>query len=137
VCEVCGTAVCEDCNSTDEMHFACEAHSSIPVIEGWAQIYTTSDDVEADLIKENLQSEGVDAAVLSQKDRSFGVDLGDLSPVRVLVQAYAYLDASKTLAQHMDSRGEVLFACPTCGEAFDAGDSVCSSCGTPLPTPAS
>jgi hypothetical protein len=65
---------------TTSVHHACPDHRAVPVIEGWAQIYTTSDTVEADLIKENLQSEGVDAAVLSQKDRSFNVDLGDLSP---------------------------------------------------------
>ena len=135
VCVICGDPVCEECDSTDEMHHACPDHGSIPVIEGWAQIYTTSDDVEADLIKENLQSEGVDAAVLSQKDRSFGVELGDLSPVRVLVPAYDYLEATRVLAQHMDDAGEVVFACPSCGEAFDPGDTVCASCGTPLPTP--
>jgi hypothetical protein len=108
----------------------------VPVIEGWAQIYTTSDTVEADLIKENLQSEGLDAAVLSQKDRSFGFDLGDLSPVRILVPAYEYLDAMQVLATHMDFRGEVVFACPACGEAFEPGDAACRSCGAALPTSA-
>ena len=137
VCVVCGDEVCEECNSTgDEMHHACPDHGAIPVIEGWAQIYTTSDDMEANLIKENLQAEEIDAAVLSQKDRSFGVDLGELSPVRVLVPAYAYAEARRVLAQHMDSSGEVSFACPSCGEPFEAGETTCSSCGTPLPTPA-
>lgn len=136
VCVICGDALCEECDSADEMHHACPDHSEIPVIEGWAQIYTTSDDMEADLIKENLQAEGVDAAVLSQKDRSFGVELGDLSPVRVLVPAYSYIEGTKLLAQHMDAAGEVVFACPTCGEAFDPGDALCANCGTPLPTPA-
>ena len=57
--------------------------------------------------------------VLSQKDRSFGVELGDLSPVRVLVPAYDYLEATRVLGQHMDDAGEVVFACPSCGEAFN------------------
>ncbi|HEX6133920.1 MAG TPA: zinc ribbon domain-containing protein [Longimicrobiales bacterium] len=134
VCVVCGDGVCSECDAEDELHHACPDHSEIPVIEGWAQIYTTSDDVEADLIRDNLQSEGVDAAVLSQKDRSFNVDLGELSPVRVLVPAYAYLDAMKVLGEHMDYRGEVVFACPSCGEPFEPGETVCGSCGTPLPT---
>lgn len=137
VCVVCGDALCDECDATDEVHHACVDHRAIPVIEGWAQIYTTSGVVEAELIRENLQADGIDAAVLSQKDRSFGVDLGELSPVRLLVPAYAYVEAMKFLGQHMDVAGEVVFACPSCGEAFDAGDRVCRSCGTPLPTPAS
>jgi uncharacterized C2H2 Zn-finger protein len=133
VCVVCGDPVCDECNQEDTVHFACPAHGSIPIIEGWAQVYTTSDAVEADLIKENLQSEGLGAAVLSQKDRSFNVDLGDLSSVRILVPAFEYLNAMEVLSAHMDTRGEVLFACPACGEVFESGDLACRACGAELP----
>jgi predicted RNA-binding Zn-ribbon protein involved in translation (DUF1610 family) len=133
VCVICGAAVCEECDSGQSPHFACPDHGDVPVVEGWAQVYTTSDTLEADLIKENLQSEGLDAAVLSQKDQSFAFDLGDMSPVRILVPAYAYLDAARVLASHMDASGEIAFACPGCGEAFDTGDTTCRSCGNPLP----
>jgi uncharacterized C2H2 Zn-finger protein len=136
VCVVCGDPVCDDCDPTDEVHYTCPNHRTVPVIEGWAQIYTTSDTVEADLIKENLVSEGLDAAVLSQKDHSFTVDLGDLSSVRILVPAYEYLDAMQVIATHMDVSGELVFACPTCGEAFEAGDTICGMCGAALPTSA-
>jgi hypothetical protein len=95
---MCGLAVCDECDNDAEMHHACPDHADVPVIQGWAQIYTTSDTVEADLIRENLQSEGVDAEVLSQKDRSFNVDLGDLSPVRILVPAYDYSTPSASSA---------------------------------------
>ena len=134
VCVVCGDPVCEECDPTDEVHYTCPNHRTVPVIEGWAQIYTTNDTVEADLIKENLESEGLDAAVLSQKDRSFTVDLGDLSPVRILVPAYEYLDAMQVIATHMDRQGEVVFACATCGDAFEPGETVCGTCGAALPT---
>ncbi len=109
-CVVCGTALCEECNRGADPHYQCETHRAIPVVEGWAQIYTTSDDLEAQLIRENLQAEGVDARVLSQKDHfSLPVDLGDLSPVRVLVPAYAYQEAERLLAEHRDARGDVAF----------------------------
>lgn len=134
ICVICGSAVCDDCNAADQVHHACPDHGTVPVIEGWAQVYTTSDTVEADLIKENLQSEGIDAAVLSQKDRIFAFDLGDFSPVRVLVPAYEYLDATQVLTGHMDTAGEVVFACPTCGEAFERDEATCRSCGSMLPT---
>jgi hypothetical protein len=134
ICVVCGDPACDECNSGDRLHFACPDHRAVPVIEGWAQIYTTSDSFEADLIKENLRSEGLDAMIFDQKDRSFSIDLGDLSPVRVLVPAYEYMDAMTLLAGHMDAQGEVSFACPACGEAYDAGAAACGVCGARLPT---
>jgi hypothetical protein len=109
-CVVCGSAVCAGCNKGGDKHYLCETHHTIPVVEGWAQIYTTSDDLEAQLIRENLEAEGVDARVLSQKDHfSLPVDLGDLSPVRVLVPAYAYEDAQRLLESHRDAHGDVAF----------------------------
>jgi RNA polymerase subunit RPABC4/transcription elongation factor Spt4 len=109
-CVVCARTLCDECNRGGDVHYLCEAHAEIPVMQGWAQVYTTSDDLQAQLIRENLEAEGVDARVLSQKDH-FGitVDLGDFSPVRVLVPAYAYSDAANLIAEHMDETGEVRF----------------------------
>jgi hypothetical protein len=135
-CVVCSDAVCDDCDEGESVHFACPVHRAIPVIQGWAQIYTTSDTIEANLIRENLESEGIDAAVFDQKDRSFNVEVGDLSPVRLLVPAYEYREAMQVLEAHMDYRGEVSFACPACGEAYEEGDTACRTCGAPLPTSA-
>jgi hypothetical protein len=109
-CVVCGSALCDECNQGGEAHYLCATHSSIPVEQGWAQVYSTSDDLQADLIKENLEAEGVDARVLSQKDHfSIPVDFGDFSPVRVLVPAFEYDAAVKVIEQHMDASGEVRF----------------------------
>jgi hypothetical protein len=131
-CIVCGRAVCEECDRSDDTHYICPEHADVPIIEGWAQVYTTSDDVEADLIKENLQADGVDAEVLSQKDHMLTVDFGDLSPVRVLVPAYEYARAREIIEKHKDASGEVQFACPNCGEAYDPGEETCASCGASL-----
>lgn len=131
-CVVCGSPVCEECDDDDSVHYSCPIHHEIQVIQGWAQVYSTSDDVEASLIRDNLKSEGIDAAVLSQKDRSFAVDLGELSPVRILVPAYQYHDAHGLITAHMDASGEVAFACPSCGEAYEPGDNRCRNCGAAL-----
>ena len=90
-------------------------------------------EARAQAIVDEVRQHG-DAAVLSQKDRSFTVDLGHFSPVRILVPAYEYLDALQVIATHMDRRGEVVFACPTCGEAFEPGDTICATCGGQLPS---
>jgi hypothetical protein len=109
-CVVCGDALCKGCNQGGAKHFLCETHRDVPVVQGWAQVYSTSDDLQAQLIRDNLEAEGVDARVLSQKDHfSLPVELGDLSPVRVLVPAYAYRDASNLISEHMDESGEVSF----------------------------
>ncbi|MGH7506216.1 MAG: double zinc ribbon domain-containing protein [Longimicrobiales bacterium] len=132
-CVVCGSPVCDECDRKNVVHYACPAHHDVPIIAGWAQVYSVADDVEADLIRENLQSEGIDAEVLSQKDHALTVDFGDLSQIRLLVPAYEYDRARQVIARHMDLRGEVVFACPACGEAYEPGDDVCRACGAPLP----
>ncbi len=131
-CILCGTAVCDACNRGSS-RFACELHVGIPIFEGWAQVYSTNDEFEAKLIRENLVSEGIDAEVLSQRDQTFPVDMGELAPVRVLVPAFDYLAAFEVMAGHMDPVGVVSFACESCGEAYDSGQTVCSTCQAELP----
>ncbi len=131
-CVICGRAVCRECRSGERQACLCEEHASVPVIEGWAQVYSTGDEIEAQLIEENLRAEGIDSRVFSQKDRSFAVALGDLSPVRVLVPAYAYTDALQVIRGHLSQEGEVVFACPQCGEAVEEDAETCESCGAAL-----
>ena len=101
-------------------------------MEGWAQVYHASSDVEAQLLRDNLRAEGIDAQIFSQRDRAFSVDLGELSIVRLLVPAWDHERGLGIIREHMDSAGEVVFACPACGEAFDPGAVECGRCGTVL-----
>src|SRR5262245_61366604 len=79
VCVICGRALCEECNQPQGRHFACDQHTEVPLISGWAQVYSAADDVEAELIRDNLTADGIEARVLSQQDHySFAVELGDL-----------------------------------------------------------
>jgi hypothetical protein len=133
-CVFCGIAVCGDCNEADGSYYACADHCSVPFYEGWAQVYTNNDGVEAGLIRDNLRAEGIDAEVLSQQDQTFRVEVGDLAPVRVLVPAFDYLDAVEIVAGHMTPDGEVAFACEECGEPFERGQDRCASCQAVLPT---
>jgi len=137
VCAICATAVCEECNHPQSAHYLCERHANIPMRQGWAQVYSTNDDMEAELIRDNLQADGIDAQVLSQKDHfALPVDLGDLAQVRVLVPAYDWEVAEQLITGHLDHDGEINFACPNCGEPYGEGETVCASCGEALPTAA-
>ena len=51
----------------------------------WCVACTCGDNIEADMLKVNLESAGIDALVLSQSDRSFPA-AGDLTIVKVLVK---------------------------------------------------
>lgn len=131
-CVLCGRAVCGDCGGTRGRVVRCAEHRAVTVIEGWAQVYSTTGEWEAQLVRENLAAEGVEAQIFSQRDSTFTVDLGELSIVRVLVPVWEYQQARALIREHMDAGGEVSFACPACGEAQEPGAESCAACGTRL-----
>ncbi|HYW09313.1 MAG TPA: hypothetical protein VE913_20300 [Longimicrobium sp.] len=130
-CVICARALCRDL--PDENRPAlCDDHRTVSVIEGWSQVYSTGMEIEAGLIVENLRAEGIDAQLYNQSDRSFPVDLGDLSLARVLVPVWEHQAADELIRSYMDTGGEVVFACPSCGEVYEPGAAECSSCGASL-----
>lgn len=131
-CVLCGRAVCHE-EPAGNRAALCEIHASVPVVEQWAQVYSTNDGIEAGLIVQNLQAEGIDAQVYDQKDDNvFPVDLGELSIVRVLTPVWQFGEASDLVNAYMDSAGEVTFACPACGEVYEPGQEQCGNCGASL-----
>ena len=131
-CVVCGRPLCPECRADGGRAFLCERHRSVNVIEGWAQAYSTTSEVEAQLICDNLRAEGIEARIFSQRDRAFSLDLGELSIVRLLVPVWEYEPALEVIRSHMDTSGEVAFACPSCGEPYAPGASECAACGAAL-----
>ncbi|MBL7959224.1 hypothetical protein JNL27_03190 [bacterium] len=55
------------------------------VIEGWAVVKTVNYEHQANLISDQLQSLGVENTILSQKDHTNVVWVGDLSEIKILV----------------------------------------------------
>ena len=129
-CVLCGRAVCGEAAGLPAL---CDAHAHVPIIEDWAQVYTTNDELEAELIVRNLQAEEIDAQVYSQKDEyAFPVDLGELSIVRVMVPVWEFADALDVVEAYGRGSGNLSFACPNCGEVYEAGATQCASCGASL-----
>ena len=54
--------------------------------QDWIAIFNTSTDFEADLVRDRLDAAGIAAVVLTQRDHSFNLNVGDMSPVRVMVK---------------------------------------------------
>ena len=130
-CVICGRAVCGD-EPESGVAALCEDHRTISVIEGYAQVYSNNDELSAQLVVENLRAEGIEAQLYSQSDRSFPMDLGELSIARVLVPVWEFQQAMEIIRSYMDTEGEVVFACPACGEVYEPGQETCSSCGAQL-----
>jgi hypothetical protein len=77
-----GIVICPDCKVAlvDELKNFKELSE-----EDWVLVYTTFSLIDADMLKENLESAGISASVLSQKDSSFPAP-GDLSTVKLFVK---------------------------------------------------
>lgn len=131
-CVICGRPLCEHDRDAETNPYLCGDHLNVRIIEGWAQVYSTTGEFEALLLRDNLQAEGIEAQVFSQKSHIYPVELGELSIVRLMVPVWQYAPALEVIREHMDTDGEVVFACPSCGEAYDPGDAECAECGAPL-----
>lgn len=79
-----GVTICPDCgvNLVDDKYFVKPEDWTE---DDWVVVYTSDQVYEIEMIKDNLESAGIEAAILSQKDRNFPT-LGDLSVVKLLVR---------------------------------------------------
>jgi hypothetical protein len=131
-CVVCSRALCVSCATDDHRVYRCADHRDVRVIEGWAQVYSTARDFDAWLVRESLRAEGIDAQIYSQRDRTFSVELGELSIVRLLVPVWEYETARELIRSQQTDGAEQGTGCATCGEPNEPGAGECRSCGAPL-----
>jgi len=54
-------------------------------VDGWVEVFTTGTDYEAELVRDRLADQGLNAVVLAHRDHAFNLTVGDLSTTRVLV----------------------------------------------------
>lgn len=99
-----GITICPDCNT----HLINE--EDLPKFEelsekDWVLIYTSGNEVEIDMLKGELESAGLEASVLSQKDRSFPAP-GDLSVVKLLVRKKDVEEALNYIQEIKQNKGE-------------------------------
>lgn len=72
--------------------------------ENWEIVYTSSDEIEVNMIKDNLESAGIKSVILSQKDRNYPAP-GDFSVIKLLVRKENIQDAVNFI-QKVKSEGE-------------------------------
>ena len=79
-----GVTICPDCGVPlveDKFFIKPEEWSE----DNWEVVYTSSQEYEVDMLRDNLTGAGIVSAVLPQKDRNFPAP-GDFSVVKLLVK---------------------------------------------------
>ncbi len=78
-----GITVCPVCNVEliDEKEFRERKTQT----QEWVTVYTTNDDIEAAMLKSNLEFAGIEVVIIDKKDSSFPV-WGDLSVIKLDVR---------------------------------------------------
>jgi len=65
----------------------------------WTIVFSAGTDYEADLVRDRLDDSGIPAIVMTKRDHSFNVNVGDLADVSVLVPHEHVGDATEVLGQ--------------------------------------
>ena len=78
-----GITVCADCGETLIPRKDFEGHLVNP--SDWITVFTTGENYEAEMLKSNLESGGIETLIVKQKDSSFPV-VGDLSVIKIVVK---------------------------------------------------
>ena len=86
-----GIAICPDCNMPLVDSIELNNYTELSE-EDWVLVYTAFNEIDADMLKENLESAGIAASILSQKDSSFPAP-GDLSTIKIFVKKADVSDA--------------------------------------------
>ena len=79
-----GITICPDCNSPLVDAIELENYTELSERD-WVLIYSAFSEIDANMLKENLESAEIAVSILSQKDSSFPVP-GDLSPIKLFVK---------------------------------------------------
>jgi len=103
-----GILICPDCNVAlvDELKNFQELSE-----DEWVLVYTSFSVIDVEMLKENLESAGISASILSQKDSSFPVP-GDLSKVKLFVkkadvsEALEFIQTVKSKSVDTEEDGE-------------------------------
>ena len=103
-----GILICPDCNVAlvDELKNFNELSEDECVL-----VYTSFSVIDVEMLKENLESAGMSASILSQKDSSFPVP-GDLSKVKLFVkktdvsEALEFIQTVKSKPTNTEEDGE-------------------------------
>ena len=74
--------------------------------EEWAEVFLTYDPLEAEMIKDILESGGITVVLRSSKVSPYPVNIGKMGEIRVLVRKEDRETAAEVIASHPSSSSE-------------------------------
>ena len=97
-----GITICPDCGTAlvDEKHF--EKPNELSE-KDWEVVFTSDKEYEIDMMRDNLESAGMEVTILSQLDRNFPAP-GDFSVIKLLVKKGDVKDALKFIEQVVNQK---------------------------------
>ncbi len=98
-----GITVCPICNI--ELVPIDEFRKNLTDVSDWITVYTTSDFIEAKMLKDNLESAGIETVVIDKRDSNFPA-MGDLSVIKVDVKKNDVDDAIEIINDILDNKGK-------------------------------
>jgi len=97
ICVVCGKPVCGDCAVKRQGRILCENDEHISIAQGWAVVCTMSTEYEAQMVRANLETAGIQCLVFSQRDHVYFLTVGDMATVNVMVPKERFFEAQEFL----------------------------------------
>ena len=102
-----GITICPDCNNVLVEAIEMERFDELSE-DDWVLVYTSFSDFDVDMLMGNLESAGISASKLSQKDHNFPAP-GDLSVVKLMVRKHdvqAALEFIQEVKKQENNSGE-------------------------------
>jgi hypothetical protein len=75
--------------------------------DGWVSVFESGIDYEAEMVRDRLQSSGIEAVIMAKKDRSFQLTVGAMSRIYVLVSPDQVEEAAEMLQENTFSSDEL------------------------------
>jgi uncharacterized protein YbaR (Trm112 family) len=98
-----GVTVCPDCNVP--LVPKKEDSQETDGADDWVIVFTTDAEYEAEMLKANIESAGIEVRILGQKDQNFPT-YGDLSIIKILVKERDAEDALAIINDINNRKGE-------------------------------
>jgi hypothetical protein len=100
-CLICEKTLCGKDSTTVKNKLFCKDHDNYKFLDnGWARVYETGHDWEAELIKQELENNNIPAVVDNHKDHTRQFTVGHMSSIYILVPFEDVLDAESVLVSH-------------------------------------
>ncbi|MBI5648686.1 MAG: DUF2007 domain-containing protein [Ignavibacteriae bacterium] len=85
-CIMCGKPVCSECANEIEGKYFCNNDTHYTLHQDYAVVYRSSAEYEAEMIRANLESAGIDTQLFDQHGHVYFVDIGEMALVSVYVR---------------------------------------------------